>query len=46
MPTAILAGAFGQRNPGDEALLDAFVAALPDWDVIATAVVPLHGRET
>ena len=28
MPTALLAGAFGQRNPGDEALLDAFVAAL------------------
>ena len=46
MPTAVLAGAFGQRNPGDEALLDAFIGALPDWDVIATAVVPPHGRAT
>src|SRR3954451_2448216 len=46
MPTVILAGAFGQRNPGDEALLDAFLQALPDWDVIATAAVPHHGRET
>ena len=46
MPTALLAGAFGQRNPGDEALLDAFTQALPDWDVIATAAVPPHGRDT
>lgn len=46
MPTAVLAGAFGQRNPGDEALLDAFIEAIPDWDVIATAAVPPHGRET
>jgi polysaccharide pyruvyl transferase WcaK-like protein len=45
VPTVILAGAFGQRNPGDEALLDAFVAAIPeDWDVIATATVPPHAR--
>jgi polysaccharide pyruvyl transferase WcaK-like protein len=41
----VLAGAFGQRNPGDEALLDAFLQALPDWDLIATAAVPPHGRE-
>ena len=40
MPTAVLAGAFGQRNPGDEALLDAFVAALPGWDVVATTSTP------
>jgi polysaccharide pyruvyl transferase WcaK-like protein len=40
MPTAVLAGAFGQRNPGDEALLDAFVRALPDWDVVATTSTP------
>ena len=40
MPTALLAGAFGQRNPGDEALLDAFVYALPGWDVIATTTTP------
>ena len=46
MPTAVLAGAFGQRNPGDEALLDAFIDALPGWDVIATAAVPPHGRDT
>ena len=46
MPTAVLAGAFGQRNPGDEALLDAFIGGLPDWDVIATASVPPHGRDT
>jgi polysaccharide pyruvyl transferase WcaK-like protein len=46
VPTAVLAGAFGQRNPGDEALLDAFLGALPDWDLIATAVVPPHGRAT
>ena len=46
MPSVMLAGAFGQRNPGDEALLDAFVDALPEWDVIATAAVPPHGRAT
>jgi polysaccharide pyruvyl transferase WcaK-like protein len=46
VPTAVLAGAFGQRNPGDEALLDAFIQALPDWDVIVTAGVPPHGRDT
>jgi polysaccharide pyruvyl transferase WcaK-like protein len=46
VPTAVLAGAFGQRNPGDEALLDAFIQALPDWHVIATAGVPAHGRDT
>jgi polysaccharide pyruvyl transferase WcaK-like protein len=44
VPTAILAGAFGQRNPGHEALLDAFAGALPEWDVIATAAVPPHGH--
>jgi len=36
MPTALLAGAFGQRNPGDDALLEAFTRALPDWGVVAT----------
>jgi polysaccharide pyruvyl transferase WcaK-like protein len=36
MPTALLAGAFGQRNPGDDALLEAFVRALPGWDTVAT----------
>jgi polysaccharide pyruvyl transferase WcaK-like protein len=36
MPTVLLAGAFGQRNPGDDALLEAFARALADWDVVAT----------
>jgi polysaccharide pyruvyl transferase WcaK-like protein len=35
MPTALLVGAFGQRNPGDDALGDAFVAALPGWRILA-----------
>ena len=34
-------GAFGQRNPGDEALLRAFVQALPSgWDAVATSSTP------
>ncbi len=41
MPVALIVGAFGQDNPGDEALLDAAVAAVrarPGWDaVVATA---------
>jgi polysaccharide pyruvyl transferase WcaK-like protein len=36
----LLAGAFGQGNPGDEALLDAFVAALPGAAVTATSSAP------
>lgn len=40
MPTALLAGAFGQRNPGDEALLSAFLDALPGWDSIVPAANP------
>ncbi len=44
MPIAMLAGAFGQRNPGDEALLRAFLAALPPgWDAVVTSATP---RET
>jgi polysaccharide pyruvyl transferase WcaK-like protein len=38
--TALLAGAFGQHNPGDEALLDSFVQALPDWRHVATSADP------
>jgi polysaccharide pyruvyl transferase CsaB len=39
--TAVLAGAFGQRNPGDEALLRAFLTALPaGWDAVATSATP------
>jgi polysaccharide pyruvyl transferase WcaK-like protein len=40
VPTALLAGAFGQRNPGDEALLRAFVDALPGWSAIVPAANP------
>src|SRR3954468_2116087 len=37
MPSAVLAGAFGQRNPGDDALLQAFARALDGWELTATA---------
>ena len=40
MPTVLLAGAFGQRNPDDEAVLDAFMAALPEWQIVATSRQP------
>jgi polysaccharide pyruvyl transferase WcaK-like protein len=40
MPTALLVGAFGQRNPGDDALGDAFVAALPGWRILAATSSP------
>ena len=47
----LLAGAFGQRNPGDEALLAAFVDALGDWQLVATTSDPVlteaeHGIAT
>jgi polysaccharide pyruvyl transferase WcaK-like protein len=38
--TVLLAGAFGQRNPGDEALLRAFCDVLADCRVIATSSDP------
>lgn len=41
MPRVLLAGAFGQRNPGDDALLRAFSAALPGWQ----AVVPCENPD-
>lgn len=44
MSHALLAGAFGQANPGDEALLEAFVAALPNWELVATSRVPSATR--
>jgi polysaccharide pyruvyl transferase WcaK-like protein len=37
----LLAGAFGQRNPGDEALLAAFVDALRGWPLVATTSDPV-----
>jgi polysaccharide pyruvyl transferase WcaK-like protein len=36
MPSALLAGAFGQRNPGHDALLTAFARTLDGWDLTAT----------
>jgi polysaccharide pyruvyl transferase WcaK-like protein len=41
----VLAGAFGQRNPGDEALLKAFLRTLPGWSPIATSSHPLDTRQ-
>ena len=38
----LLAGAFGQRNPGDEALLAAFVEALGDRPLAATTSDPVQ----
>jgi polysaccharide pyruvyl transferase WcaK-like protein len=40
MPVALLAGAFGQGNLGDDALQDAFVKALPDWRITVTTEDP------
>ena len=40
MPTALLAGAFGQGNLGDDALLRAFVGALPEWHLTVTTHDP------
>jgi polysaccharide pyruvyl transferase WcaK-like protein len=36
----LLAGAFGQGNPGDEALLDAFRRALPDTPLVVASSDP------
>jgi polysaccharide pyruvyl transferase WcaK-like protein len=46
MPTALLVGAFGQQNPDDEAALDAFLAALPDWRIVATSRHPARTAAT
>jgi polysaccharide pyruvyl transferase WcaK-like protein len=40
MPVALLAGAFGQGNLGDEALMHAFVKALPEWHLAVTTSDP------
>ena len=40
MPTALLVGAFGQRNPGDDALGEAFRAALPGWRTVMATGAP------
>jgi hypothetical protein len=36
VPTILLVGAFGQDDPGSEALLEAFLGALDGWRVVAT----------
>ncbi|MGZ6707720.1 MAG: polysaccharide pyruvyl transferase family protein [Solirubrobacteraceae bacterium] len=41
MNTVLLAGAFGQHNPGDEALLRAFVRALPGDGLVVTSSDPV-----
>jgi polysaccharide pyruvyl transferase WcaK-like protein len=38
--TVLLAGAFGQNNPGDEALLAAFQRGLPGYHLVATSDDP------
>jgi polysaccharide pyruvyl transferase WcaK-like protein len=40
VPQVLLAGAFGQGNPGDESVLDAFVGALDGCRVLATCHRP------
>jgi polysaccharide pyruvyl transferase WcaK-like protein len=40
MPTALLLGASGQRNPGDDAVGAAFGAALPGWRTLRVTSPP------
>ena len=40
MTRILLCGAFGQDNPGDEALLDSFVAALATDELLVTTTEP------
>src|SRR4051812_4068176 len=40
MPAALLAGSFGRRDPGEEAVLSALVRALPGWEPIVTSREP------
>jgi polysaccharide pyruvyl transferase WcaK-like protein len=44
MPTALLLGASGQRNPGDDALGEAFGAALPGWRTLVATSPPAVAR--
>ena len=46
MSSVLLAGAFGQSNPGDEALLAAFRGALPGYDLVATSDDPVATERT
>ncbi len=45
MPIALLAGAFGQGNLGDDALLQAFVNALPEWNLRVTTGDPAAAEQ-
>jgi polysaccharide pyruvyl transferase WcaK-like protein len=40
MPAALLAGSFGLRDPGEEAVLSALLRALPGWEPIVTSRDP------
>jgi polysaccharide pyruvyl transferase WcaK-like protein len=40
MPTVLLAGAFGQGNPGDEAHLRSFLEHFRDWKAVVTSSDP------
>lgn len=40
MRSVLVAGAFGQGNPGDEAHLRSFVRRLDGWDIVATTSDP------
>lgn len=44
MPTVLLAGEVGRADPGDQAVLDAFVAALPDHRVLVLGPDPATGE--
>jgi polysaccharide pyruvyl transferase WcaK-like protein len=44
VPDVVLVGAFGQRNPGDEALLHAFLGALPPGNVTIASSDPAGTR--
>jgi polysaccharide pyruvyl transferase WcaK-like protein len=44
MPTVLLVGAFGQDNPGDEALLEVFLRHLDGWRAVATSSDPADTR--
>jgi polysaccharide pyruvyl transferase WcaK-like protein len=43
MSRIVLAGAFGQRNPGDDALLESFARALAGHELVATSAAPVSG---
>src|SRR4051794_993473 len=42
MPLALLAGSFGRRDPGEEAVLAALIRALPGWEPIVASRSPVE----